>query len=360
MKTQKRSISKMAWIVITIILVLFSAYILLALKNGYRFPDRDKHRDWKAFPQGSNPKITITPLENLYISNLQAIPGTSCYMIFYSTDSTSFHDNNAGAGFSHFGIINDRGELKATFQEQSQVYYDDKRIMIVKTDYESNKSDTCEVFEPLTMTTHLQIIHTLQLPETLAHFAGGQPADTAAYVKKYQNAFFGSLRGVRWFEERAISPYNRNRSRGYGLYTDAAGMLYRADSYSKYDLGLLSPGSRNYELEQSAFVSATSGESILMPDPPALHKNDIRCGYSIGFGKPNGSGGGFYFFVNHTWVMYYTARVGHSTTSFKEEGPEKGEPYTKLYQLNRPQNANDPLVIIANNRIWQLRETAAP
>lgn len=335
----------MIWIFATIALALLAAYVILAFQNGYRFPDRDKHPDWAMFPKGNNSKVSITPIENLYLSNLQAVPGTSAeYMIFYVTDK-----DGLGNGIYNFGIINDRGDLKVKYESQDPVFYDDKRIIIPPSRFAADSSDTCDVYNTMTGEFSKQTILPLQLPETLEAFGG----DTAAYVKKYQDTFFKNLKGVSSFEDRAIYPGNKNRSRGYILFTDTAGNLYQSKESSMQELYLLCPGCNGYELEGSAYVSGIHAENVRKADEPSLRDNDIRFGYRLIMGSPTGQGGGWYFMVLHTWEMYYTASFGGNTTSFKVEGSEKDESYTKIYQLNKP-GTNDPLVIVAQNRIWRL------
>lgn len=348
----------MAWLLITAALLL-GVYIILAFKNGYRFPDIDKERKWKAFPEGSNPKVAIRPVENLYIANLQAIPGTTDYMVFFDTDSTRFSDPNLGGNNLHFAIMSNTGVLKTSFPLNRTIYYDDKKIVILNTEYGNSRNDSCEVLDLRNMTLSQQPVHFFDVPEPLDNFLQQNGADTSAYIKKHQNDFFRTLQGMRWFEETPIAARNDSRNRGYSHYTDADGKIYHlSDSSYPSDLALLAPNACNYILETSAFINGFKGANITTAHPPSLHDNDIRFGYTVGLGNPNGSGGGFYFFVNHTWYMYYTLRVGEATTSFKEEGPEKSEAYARLYQLNQPRHPKEPLVVISDNRIWHLTDEA--
>ncbi|MDR6342298.1 hypothetical protein HNQ91_005382 [Filimonas zeae] len=359
MRTFKRTIRKMAWFLIPALIVLL-VYILLAFKNGYRIPDIDKESSWKAFPEGSNQSISIKPVDSFYVCNLQAIPGTADYMVFYNTDSAGFYNSSNNSINNRFGIINQLGALKTSFAPDKTIYYDDTRIILLDMGSGGERKDSCSIYYLPTATLSQHPVQTIELPESLDHFLQKAPSDTTGFIQKHQSTFFRNLRGLQWFEEHPIYLGNQDRNRGYYLFTDTIGNIYRlSDSSSHYDLGLLAPQTVHYNLPASAFVSGVKGAGITIAHPPSLIDNDIRCGYTVGLGNPNGNGGGFYFFVNHTWLHYYKLRVGKAVTCFKEKGPEKDEAYIRLFQLNTPLNTHDPLVLVAANRIWHLTNQSA-
>lgn len=349
----------MAWFLIPACILLL-VYVLLAFKNGYRIPGVDKESSWKPFPEGSNPHVSVKAVDSFYVCNLQAIPGTTDYMVFYDTDSASFYNSSNNGINNCFGIINQLGVLKAGFPPDKTVYYDDKRIIFLDMGNGGERKDSCSIYHLPTSVLSQHSIQTIELPESLDHFLQKAPSDTAAFIQKYQTSFFRNLRGLQWFEEHPVYPGNQDRNRGYYLFTDTAGNIYRlSDSSDHYDLGLLAPQALHYTLPASPFISGVQGTSITTPHPPSLKDNDIRCGYSLGWGNPNGNGGGFYFFVNHTWLHYYKLQVGKAATCFKEEGPEKDEAYIRMFQLNTPFYPTDPLVVVAANRIWHLTDESA-
>jgi hypothetical protein len=63
-------------IAIIAVTVVAAGFVLLSFSNGYKIPQRGKHKDWPEFPAGSNPDVVIAPVDSLYINSIERIGGT--------------------------------------------------------------------------------------------------------------------------------------------------------------------------------------------------------------------------------------------------------------------------------------------
>ncbi len=60
--------NKKKWIIgLCLLIILCIAFPIFIFKNGYRLPQRDQHKQWQLFPNGSNPAILISSIDSLYV-----------------------------------------------------------------------------------------------------------------------------------------------------------------------------------------------------------------------------------------------------------------------------------------------------
>jgi hypothetical protein len=351
MPAQKKH--KRRWIIgIGIVASLCLLFVIFIFKNGYKLPQRDKHKNWKLFPFGSNASLQIRPIDGIYIFMLQPLTGTDLFLISFQTDSAKFHDVNSGVRV--FAIIDHRGSIKLKYENDVSVYYDSSRVIIAETNYGQRKKPFyCDVYDLMLQKVSRQAVSEIVLTGGSQLFAK-DPDGNKSQLKKTQDSFFKSLHGVKAFDisySPAAPAY-----RGYLIYTDGLGKLYSAPPQRDIDLYKLCPQCEGYYNAPPIFNAAVNGANIKLSDSSIIYENNFRYGIELGFSKHQGRIGIFYLSAYQTWLMYHTLTIGDKATSFKTEGSDKDRPYTSFYQLNTPQRAGDTLFFAANSRLWEARQ----
>ena len=350
--TQK---NKKKWIIGLCLLIVFCiAFPIFIFKNGYRLPQRDQHKQWPLFPNGSNPAILISPIDSLYVFALEPIPGTELFLVSFQTDSIKFNDVNSGV--RSFAIIDHHGKFKLRYDNDVTVSYDNRRVVIMPTDYGQQKKPLyCDLYDLISQKISRQLVNEIKLPQSLSSYAKGLVGDsiTANYRMRFQQGFFKNLRGLRSFEIN-YTPSDPTE-KGYLIYTDPTGKLYSAPAERDGSFYSLCPQCEGYVSRPPVFNHTINGANIKQSDTSIIDRNNFRYGVDRGFSNHQGRIGIFYLNVYQTWLMYRTITIGKKSTSFKTEGGTKDQPYINFYQLNTVKNEQDTLYMLADSRIWQVR-----
>lgn len=351
---RKKSKRMMILIAIITVVVLAISWVVLSFQSGYKIPTSDKHKDWSYFPVGSNPDMIIEPIKNLYIYNVVSVKDSDYYFVHFTNDSIEFYDSNIG-GQVRFGIMNGQGDFKIKYDKEVYALLSDDgtRLIVMETTYGNDPMPlTCDVYNTKTLELTKEPLNSISIPEAFDPYLNED--GKKEYIKKYGNTFFENLKGVKSLEEKPIYAAS-DKNRGYILYEDNEGKLYKLDDYEKaYSLNILCEKCNSYTLEVSEYGAKTKVANITMNEEPIIFKNNLNSGVSIAYGSPNGGTDGVYFGYYQTWLMYYTATIGKNTTSFKVEGGEKDWPYIRFYQLNTVSKDNDTLYVIAESKIWKI------
>jgi len=353
--TQKSVSRKRGWIItVGIVVGALVIFVVASFMNGYKIPQWDKHKDWGEFPKSSNPDVVIDSIKGLFITNIDTAPESDYYFVHFTSDTPNHYDavNN---GSIEFGIMDKHCKMKIKYTGKVSAYLGTDKLFVL-SDEEENDSVTffCDVYDTKTLKRSRQEIHFLDIPVRFEYYPDpGDPQYTKKqFYEKYRSDFFDTLKGVKSLDENAPSEDNY---RGYILYTDNEGKLYRLKDY-KDNTTLDVLCAKCYGFQQTATANYTvSTKNIVMLDESILWKNDLNSGLSISYGNPNGGGNdGFYFNYYHTWLMYYTVHLGTSKTSFKAEGGGKDKPYLNFLQLNQPKYNTDTLYFAADNKLWRV------
>jgi len=348
--------NKKKWIIgLCLLTVLCISLVVFIFKNGYRLPQRDKHKQWQLFPNGSNPAILISPLDSLYVFALEPMLGTDLFLVSFQSDSIKFNDVNSGV--RSFAIIDHRGKVKLRYDNDVTVSYDHQRVVITVTAYGQQKSPFyCDIYDLSSQKISRQVVSEIKLPQSLSSFAKGLVGDsiTTNYNIRFQNSFFKNLRGLKSFEIN-YSPSDPTE-KGYLIYTDPTGKLYSAPAERDGSFYALCPQCEGYVSLPPAFNHIINGTNIKQSDSSIIDRSNFRYGIDVGFSNHQGRVGIFYLNAYQTWLMYHTITMGNKSTSFKTEGGTKDQSYINFYQLNTVKNEQDTLYILADDRIWQVRQ----
>jgi heme/copper-type cytochrome/quinol oxidase subunit 2 len=348
---RKRS-RKLTYTILAVVsVILLIGWIILCFRVGYVIPGRDKHKDWKFFPEGNNPQVAIKAIDSIYIYTIENIKGTENYMLFFATDSVKFSDYNSSDRIN-FGIIDNKGNFKIRTNEDVSVYADREYIYVMTDSYGDDEPKTCERYDAKTLTMSTEDILPIPMPEQFDIYS--DEAGKEAYKKAHQTDFFRTLTGIRSFDKDPIFE-GSDKERGHILYKGNDNKLYRlADHEDSYSLRLLCDCT-DYSKDVSEHIKEPEAPSVVMADEPNVSDNHFNGGFSIGFGNPTGGHTGPYFNIYQSWTFYYTATISKGVqTSFKVEGGNKNWPYQRFYQLNTTKSAGDTLYIVADSRIWKL------
>jgi len=328
---------------------LFLGCIAIMFACGYIIPGRDRHKNWPRFPGSSNPEMILAAIPNLYIYDVEPLPNTPYYLVHFTRDSLLFNDvTTGGAEFQNFGIIDNKGNFKIEYQKTTVEYLDGDRIIVKENTYGDEKKlpEICDIIDIKTLTTIQSEINKIPLPATKEEFdeSYGTEQGQARFKEKYQTDFFKNLSGVKSIETERY--YNGSDYRGYTLYKDTAGKLYKTASYDdSSQLDMLSPQVSGYESAKSIFGTKTIAPNIKQSGESIVLYNEANGGFGSS---------GLYYRYHQTWLLYYSAFIGKNVTSFKLEGIEKNDPYTTFYQLNKATGDRDTLVFVADNKIYKL------
>jgi len=330
-----------------IIIGLGVGFIILCFDSGYKIPGRDKHKNWPMFPGGTNPRISISAVPDLYIFNLEAINDTPYYLVNFTRDSIQFHDSNIG-GQHLFGIINSSGKFILEYKNNVTAFVDGKNIIIKEVSYETLKYPiTCDVFNSATSSLSKVKINAIPMPLSYTDFSDIYYRNEQSQIDfkaKYSSDFYNELQGIASFEEGPTYTSDTSAERGYSLYKDGKGNLYELEDYNNsYQLIVLNPKLSGYKLKPSDFNSNSIADQIKPADKSIIIDNEMAGGDK-----------GFFFSFYQTWLMYYTATVGNKSTSFKLDGGEKDKPYITFYQLNKATREQDSLVVYADGKVYKL------
>ena len=177
----------------------------------------------------------------------------------------------------------------------------------------------------------------------------------ADFKTKYTTDFYKNLQGIAPIEQDPVYGSSDDLYRGYGFYKDDKGNLYELEEYNNdAQLDALSPQVSGYKLKPGNYSYKTATPNIKMADKSIIINNEISNGGFSLFSTSNSNSDGILFSFYQTWLMYYTAKVGRNSTSFKLEGGDKDQPYTTFYQLNQPKRDTDTLLFAADNRVWKV------
>lgn len=351
---RKKSRRIMILITLIIVVVLAIGWIVLSFQSGYKMPGSDKHKDWSYFPVGSNPDMAIEPIKNLYIYNVESVKGSDYYFVHFTNDSIEFYDSNIG-GQVRFGIMDSNANFKVKYDKDVYAFLssDTTRLIVMETTYGNDPAPlTCDVYNTKTLQLTKEPLNTISIPEAFDPYLNEE--GKKEYRKKHGSTFFQNLKGIKSLEEKPIYTAS-DKSRGYILYENKEGKLYKLEDYEKaYSLNILCPQCDGYTLEVSEYGPNMKITNIAATEEPIIFKNNLNSGVSIAYGSPNGGSDGIYFGYYQTWLMYYMATIGKSKTSFKVEGGEKDWPYIRFYQLNKVSMDNDILYVIAESKIWKI------
>jgi len=349
---QRRQSRKKSFIILGCVVAgLLIAYVTFMFACGYKIPGRDRHKNWPYFPGSSNPEMVLAPIPNLYIYNIEPLQGTPYYLVHFTRDSVMFNDvNTGGRELQNFGIMDNKGNFKIEYQKTTLEFIDGDRIIVKENTYgdEQKLPETCDIIDIKTLTKTQDQVNKIPLPATREEFdeSYGTEQGQARFKAKYQTEFFRNLSGVRSVE--LSSYYDSGNYRGYSLYKDAAGKLYKTVSYDdNSQLDMLSPQVTGYTSVKNTFGIKTIAPNIKQSGESIVLYNEANGGY--------GSSGLFYEY-HQTWLLYYSAAIGTNVTSFKLEGGEKNDPYTTFYQLNKVTQERDTLVFVAENKIYKLHK----
>lgn len=352
---QRLTSRKRGWIItFSIFALIIAVFITASFMNGYRIPQWDKHSDWNEFPKGSNPDVVIDSIVGVTITNIDTALNSDHYFVHYFADTLNYYDA-INSGPISFGIMDKQCKIKVRYNEKVSVYLDDTRLIVINQASENDSAALfCDVYNVKTLQKSRQEIHSLKMPPRFKYYPGaGEPVYTPeTFYKKYRDNFFDDLKGIKSLEENTPG---ENVDRGYILFTDKNGKLYRLKDYEDdTTLGILCKNCDSYKYTGTVHYK-TSTKNIVLRDESILWENNLNSGLSLGFGNPNGNGNdGFYFYYYPTWLMYYDIHIGNQTTSFKAEGGAKDKPYLEFLQLNEPKSSSDTLYFAADNKLWKV------
>ncbi|ALM50077.1 hypothetical protein AMR72_14945 [Flavobacterium psychrophilum] len=351
---QRVTSRKRGLIIVAGIIVVFAIiFIVVSFNNGYKIPQRDRHKDWSEFPKGSNPDIAIDSINGLYITNIDLAPGSDYYFIHFISDTISY--DQGVDGVISFGIMDKNCNMIVKYEDRVSVYTDTNRIIVVKNIFgQEAQPDFCDVYDTRTLKHTKEKLNLLEVPARFKYYPEpGEPVFTREeFYKRYRSDFFDTMTGLKEFLD---IPSNSEDYRGYGLYVDTKRNIYTLKNYEdNTTLDVLCGNCNGYNVKNSIDYKNNT-KNIVMHDASIISDNHLSSGISLGFGNPNGGGGDMvYFNYYQTWLMYYTIHLGDKTTSFKAEGGDKDIPYLNFIQLNEPKNNSDTLYLAANTRLWKV------
>lgn len=333
-----------------VVALLIVAYITFIFACGFKIPGRDRHKNWPYFPGSSNKEIILKADPDLYIYNIEPLKNTPYYLIHFTRDSIQFYNSNVG-GMEYFGIIDNSGNFKVTYNKSTMQFTDGSRVIVKDEMYgdDAKLPQTCDVYDIKTLFRTEEQINNIPIPATKEEFdeAYGTEHGQTRFKEKYQTAFFKNLTGIRSIETKSDRYYGGGDYRGYTVYKDDNGKLYKTASYDdSSQLDLLSPQVAGYTLSKSDTPDKSKASNILPSGESIILYNDVNSGI--------GSGYNLFYEYHQTWLLYYTAFIGRNSTSFKLEGSDRDTPYTDFYQLNKVSKDNDTLIFVAENKLWRL------
>jgi len=343
---RKRSRKKSLIVLGCVVAVLLAGYVVFMFACGYKLPGRDRHKNWPVFPGSSNPNMVLAPIPNLYVYSIEPIPHSPYYIIHFTRDSILYHEVNVGGVTQNFGIIDNTGKFKIEYSKSTTEYLDGNRIIVEDDEYDSEKlPKTCEIIDLKTLIITKAQINKIRLTASKDEFddSYGTEQGQARFKEKYQTDFFRSLAGVKSI--MADGYYDGVGYRGYTLYKDTDGQLYKASYEDRSQLDLLSPQVAGYTPEKDDRSAADLAPNIKQSAEPIVLYNEANGGF--------GSSGLFYRY-HQTWLLYYSAAVVKNVTSFKIEGSDANSPYTTFSQLNKPSRSQDTLVFFADGKVYRL------
>ena len=211
-----------------------------------------------------------------------------------------------------------------------------------------------EAYDVKTLKMRKPALHTFSLPARASSY--GHSELDSAYAKKYKTDFYNNLHGLRWFENKIVS--SDDTERGYALFKDDDGRYYkRNDDYEQdRSLSLLCNKCGGvYKAAISDYWMMPATPNIKMADESNVIKNHFDSGYRLAWGSPTGGGEeGPYANTTQTWLMYFSAKLGKTITSFKAEGWRKDISDLHLYQLDTVKRDRDTLVVAAADKLWRI------
>lgn len=358
--TQKNRVRKKALVITAVVLItLLTGWVIIAFQIGYKIPQADRHRDWKFFPAGSNTAVRIVARDSLYLYNIEPIPGTTDYFVHFTNDSADFYDSSSRPIL--FGIMDTLGHFKLKYSSAIAPYFDPEnhRLVIDRIRYgtDSDKTDSCIVYSMADLSHTQPALKTLIIPQSFEEFSKGNSSEKmrTAYIKKYRNDFFKSLRGIRRLEEKPY--YENDGNRGYGLFTDSKGDIYKLKEgfYSDEGLTLLCPACDGYVAKEQAYGHKMQAPGFRMSAPSTIYQNHFQGNIDLGIGfYGNGNNKDFFMRYDQSWLLYYTINIGTVSTSFKLEGSAKNSPNTTFFQISSPHSTADVFVVASGDRIWDI------
>jgi len=349
-EVQRRRSRKRNFIILgCVVAALFIGCMAIMFACGYKIPGRDRHKNWPDFPGSSNPAMVLTAIPNLYIYDIEPLQNTPYYLVHFTRDSLLFNDvNTGGRELQNFGIMDADGNFKIEYQKTTEEYMDDDRIIVKEITYGDEKklTEICDIINIKTLITTQEQINKILLPASREEFDESYSTEQgqARFKEKYQTDFFRNLSGVKSVE--AENYYEGSDYRGYTLYKDAAGKLYKTASYNdSSQLDMLSPQVAGYTSAKTTFGNKTVAPNIKQSGESIVLYNEANGGFNSS---------GIFYKYHQTWLLYYSAFIGKNITSFKLEGIEKNDPYTTFYQLNKVTGERDTLVFVADNKLYKL------
>ncbi len=338
-----------AWIIaIVVVCIIAIAWLFVYLQSGYKVAGRDKHKNWGYFPNSSNPDVAIDSVKNFYIGNIQRIPGTGNYMVYFGTNRADFYDQHTPY-IPHFGIMSSHGRLLVDYDQFGTIYYNDNDIVVLL-----ENPDRVEVYDIKTLKMRKPPLHTFALPARASSY--GHSEIDSQYVKQYKTDFYSKLQGLVWFEDKIVG--SDNMDRGYSLFKDDKGHYYKLSGDYQQDqiLSLLCDNCiKTYQATESDYWTRNTAPNIKIADESNVIKNHFDSGFRLAWGSPTGGGDeGPYANTTQTWLMYYTATLGKTSTSFKAEGGRKDISSLSLYQLDTVKSDKDTILITADDKLWRI------
>jgi hypothetical protein len=331
-----------------VVLLFLVGFIALVFACGYKIPGRDRHKNWPHFPGSSSEAMVIKADPNLHIYQIKPIANTPFYTVYFTTDSLHLDNGNVN-NTRYFGIMDNKGRFRVKYENSTLQFWDGNRIIVKKDIYgdDAKLPEPCDVYDLQTLTKTEEVINPVPLPATKAEYneAAGTEQGQTRFKEKYHNDFFDNLSGVPSIVYSDY--YSDNDYRGYTLYKDTTGKLYKTASYDdSLLLETLSPQVTGYTPVKDSTANKNTAPNIKRAGESVITYNNANGGVY--------SSSGIFYEFHQTWLLYYTAFVGSNTTCFKLEGSDKDCPYTNFYQLNEASKDMDTLLFVAENKVYRL------